>query len=224
MPSALGLVSLGCLLGALVVVAVWFERRRDALGRPRSFPAWTAMVLVVLALVAAIPGAQRRAHEHRLASVVRQLIGQSVTVHCQSTAGALVDTGDELGFVPYGDDGVPLHTTTLKRDPCAALRAYLSSNKQHPSLEQVTAVHVLTHEAMHMRGETVEAVAECEAVQRDEQTASLLGANDAQATALAREYWTQVYPRMPDEYRTSDCAPAGSLDENLPGAPWSVTP
>ena len=90
-----------------------------------------------------------------------------------------------------------------------------------PSLDEVIAVHVLTHESMHMRGITGEAQAECAAVQRDAQTAWLLGANAADATALARSYWRLVCPRMPDDYRTVDCGASAALDEHLPDAPWN---
>ena len=66
-----------------------------------------------------------------------------------------------------------------------------------------------------MPGETSEAVTECEALQRDQLTATLLGAGQAQARRLARSYWLLVYPQMPDDYRTGDCAPGGRLDEGL---------
>ena len=221
MTSLLGFLSVSCLLGALTVAVRWGTRRHDALGRPRDLPVWSISALVLVAVAAAIPGGLRRIEEHRLASVAAQLVGHRVTVHCQSTAGALVDAGSELGFVPYGEDGIPRPTTTLKRDPCRDLKHYLSSHKDQPSLAQVLAVHVLTHESMHMRGETNEAIAECEAMQRDAQTATLLGATPQQARHLARSYWLEVYPNMPDDYRTTDCAPGGPLDERLPTAPWA---
>jgi hypothetical protein len=220
--STLGLVSAGCAVGAVLVAARWGRRRRDALGRPRGFPVWSVSVLVVLSLGAAVPGVQRRVEEHRLARVARELVGHTVTVRCQTTTGAMVDAGAELGFVPYDAHGVPEPTTTIKRDPGRALDAYVKGGRQHPSLEQVVAVHVLTHEAMHLRGETDEAVAECEAVQRDSTTAALLGATPEQAAALARRYWAVVYPELPDDYRTADCAPGGRLDEHLGGAPWGA--
>ena len=58
-------------------------------------------------------------------------------------------------------------------------------------------------------------------MQRDARTAQLLGADPEQALRLARLYWTTVYPRMADDYRSADCRPGGSLDEGLPAAPWS---
>ena len=214
------MLSLLCLAGALAVAARWWVRRVDALGRRRAFPAWTTMLLVVLAVALAVPGAQRRIEEHRLESVASRLIGHDVTVDCQTTAAAFVDVGAELGFVRYGADGVPEARTLLKREPCRALRRYLGSDKARPSQEQVVAVHVLTHEAMHMRGETSEAVAECQAVQRDARTAVMLGASAEQGRALAVAYWHGVYPRLPDDYRTGECSPGGPLDEGLDTAPW----
>ena len=212
---------MGCAVSTVVVVVRWVARRKDSLGRPQAFPFISVGLLMVLSVGAAVPSAQRRVEEHRLARVATQLAGASVTVHCQTTTGAFVDAGSELGFVRYGQDGIPEHATSLKRDPCRALQSYTSSDKRHPSRDEMVAVHVLTHESMHMRGETDEAVAECEAVQRDALTAELLGASPDAARALAARYWLTIYPLMPDAYRTRDCRAGGSLDEHLATAPWS---
>ncbi len=220
MTSLLTVASAGCALGAVGLGAWWASRRVDLLGRPRAFPVWSCLVLVIAAGALLYPGVQRHLEEKRLARAAAELVGHQVTVHCQTTAGALVDAGSELGYVPYDENGIPLQTTTLKRDPCRLLRAYLSGDRDHPSEDATIAVHVLTHESMHMRGETSEARAECAAVQRDEATAVLLGATVMQARDLARAYWTSVYPRMPDDYRSADCAPGGAMDEQLPTAPW----
>jgi hypothetical protein len=216
----LGFVSAGSGLLAVGMLGNWSTRRRDSLGRPRSFPMWSFSGLVVVAVVALIPGAQRAIEERTLARAASALVGHRVAVHCQSTAAALVDAGNELGFVPYDEDGIPLPRTTLKRDPCRALRAYLGGAREHPSRDEVVAVHVLTHEAMHLRGQTNEATAECQAVQRDRSTAVLLGATPRQAENLARTYWLTVYPDMPDDYSSTECRPGGALDENLTTAAW----
>ena len=108
----------------------------------------------------------------------------------------------------------------MSYDECHRLSAYLGSNKHAPSFDDVIAVHVLTHESMHMAGDPVEATAECAAVQRDVQTAELLGASQFDAQGLARRYWTNAYPRLTDNYRSVDCAPGGSLDEHLASAAW----
>ncbi|MCU1594637.1 MAG: hypothetical protein JWO12_2029 [Frankiales bacterium] len=168
-----------------------------------------------------IPGVQRHLEESRLSRAASALVGHRVGVHCQTTAGALVDVGNELGYVPYDSDGVPLPRTTLKRDPCKELRRYLKGGRDHPSRDEVVAVHVLTHESMHMRGDTSEASAECKAVQRDRTTATLLGATPKQAYLLAVTYWLTVYPDMPTDYVSAECRPGGALDQHLTSAPWN---
>ena len=213
MASTLGVISLSCAGGATVLFARWFPRRVDALGRPRSFPVLSVSALLALAVVAAVPGAHRRVQEHHLAVVAAQLAGRHVSVHCQTTTGELLDAGSELGYVPYGADGRLLPETVLKHQQCRDLAAY-GRDLDDPTAAEVVAVHVLTHESMHMRGESSESVAECEAMQRDAMTAELLGASPAAAQRLARAYLLAVYPRMPEEYVTADCRADGPLDEH----------
>jgi hypothetical protein len=200
----------------------WFTHRRDALGRERDLPVWSVAALIVVAVVAAIPGVRHRVLERRLTTVAESLVGHPVKVHCQSGAAAFVDAGSELGWVPFDSNGVPEPQTLIKIDQCHHLSAYRSGDQAHPSEDEVVAVHVLTHESMHMRGEPNEARAECEAVQRDELTAVALGATEAQARRLSRLYYLTVYPRMPDDYVSGDCHQGGALDEGLPSAPWAA--
>lgn len=218
--SPLGFLSVGCALSAAGVMVSWATRRTDAFGRPRDLPVWSVSVLVLVAVLAAYPGAQRKVQERRLARVTTVLAGVGTKVHCQSTIAALVDAGAELGWVAFGEDGVPERETLIKQEACADLEAYRSGEKSHPTEDQVIAVHVLTHEAMHMRGEANESVTECQALQRDAITAKELGATQEQAVKLARLYWKVVYPYMPPDYWSEECRPGHALDEGLASAPW----
>jgi hypothetical protein len=219
--SLLGVLSAALALLAGAVALRWASRRRDALGRPRPFPVWSVSALVLLALLAAVPVVRNRQQESQLSRVASVLAGAPVTVVCQTSAGALVDAGAELGWVAFDAAGAPEPRTLIKRDPCAALRAYAEGDKADPGPEEVVAVHVLAHEAMHMRGETSESVAECQALQRSALAARLLGATRAQAAALSHRYWAEVYPRMPADYASAQCRPGGDLDEGLATAPWA---
>ena len=204
-----------------VVFLHWFMHRVDSLGRVRSFP-WPALSLLLVAGLGFLtPWFLRVRLEGRLADAASAVVGERVEVHCQSFGEAFVDVGAELGYVPFGSDGVPELRTLIKREPCAALSDYLRSDKSAPPREQVVAVHTLTHEAIHMSGVTNEAETECLAVQRDAEMARLLGAAPSDAHALAASYWTTVYPRMPDAYRTTACGPGAELDRGSPDAPWS---
>ncbi len=219
------------MLTALAIVATlaaagltgrWSMRRYDALGRPRGFPTISVALLLVLATASAVPVVRHRLLERRLSSVASTLVGIAVTVHCQTAGQQMIDTGSELGWVRFDATGAPEHSTLVKREPCAALSAYLHGDgRSTPSPDTVIAVHVLTHEAEHMAGLTGESSAECAAVQRDATTARLLGATQQQAAALAAAYWSEVYPGMPDDYRSGECRAGGAMDERLPGAPWA---
>jgi len=209
-------------VAVIAVAGRWWWRRTDALGRRREFP-WVSVVLLsVLAVGTAAPGVQRKREENRLARVASTLAGTEVRVGCQTLGSAFVDAGAELGYVRYRRDGTPEHRRLIKRDQCRDLAAYLRSSKRDPSQRQVIAVHVLTHEAMHMAGITDEAGAECAAVQRDAWTAGLLGAAEVDARRLALSYWRAIYPRMPDDYRSAECAPDRVLDEHMADAPWTL--
>ena len=178
------------------------------------------MILVAGGLALLAPGIARARLENRLEDAASRLIGTRVTVHCQSFGEAFVDAGQELGYVRFSSDGVPEHHTLIKRAQCHDLSDYLDSRGESLTVQDIVAVHTLTHEAIHMSGETNEATTECIAVQRDADMARLLGAPDDDAVALARAYWAQIYPRMPENYRTSQCGPGGELDIDSPDAPW----
>ncbi|MDM7853996.1 hypothetical protein [Cellulomonas alba] len=199
----------------------WVLRRYDALGRRRPFPTITVAVALGLAVACAVPLWLHDRLEHRLSAVAGGLVGAPVTVHCQTPSETFVHAGGELGYVRWDATGVPEHSTVLAYDACRDLRRWLGSDKRRASLDEVVAVHVLTHESMHMAGLLDESRAECAAVQRDARTAMALGATRDEAVALARQYWTQAYPRMPDGYR-SGCGAGGEHDEHLPLAPWDV--
>ena len=210
-------------VGACVVAGNWYRGRVDALGRTVAFPTTWVGVLFVLSVLAGAPGMLRAALEDRLSRVVSELAGKSVRVRCQALGAASIDTGGEFGYVKYKEDGTPVSWTLIKRDQCNDLNAYLRSNKRNPSMKRVIAVHVLTHEAMHLASIANEASAECAAVQRDAQTARLLGATPADAASLARTYYDTVYPRMDSGYQSSKCRPGGELDESGDDAPWSAS-
>jgi hypothetical protein len=216
----LGWLSFGLLASVAAVVVRWLATRVDALGRRRAFPWGSVVLLAAFAAATAAPVARDALRERRLARVASAVVGARVGVHCQSFGEAFVDAGIELGYVRFRPDGRPERSTLIKRDQCGDIAAYQRSDKHDPSRAQVVAVHVLTHEAMHMAGIIDEARAECAAVQRDAQTARLLGASRADAVVLAGRYWRTVYPLMPDGYRTRDCGPGGPLDEARQDAPW----
>jgi hypothetical protein len=205
---------------ALFLVIRWVLVRVDSLGRTRSFPAISFGAALVVSLATGIPVVLHARMENELARVASDIVGFPVTVQCKTLGQSWIDAHTELGYVPFGPDGVPEHETVLDGQACEDVDSWRRSDHEVLNRDQVIAVHVLTHEAMHMAGIVNEAAAECAAMQRDVRTARALGASREQARELARYYWDQVYPQMPDEYRSSECAPGGELDEGLVDAPW----
>lgn len=207
-------------IAGLALLARWVLQRGVREHAP--FPAISISSCVVLAVVATFPVVDRVTLESRLSHSASTLLGMHVEVDCQTLTGSALDMGRELGYVKWGPGGIPEHKTLIKHPQCNDLHSYLDSSKQRPSAAEILAVHVLTHESMHMSGITIEFVAECAAMQHDTALAEDLGAQPAAAHALAVTYWLTVYPEMPDGYRSADCRPGGSLDLHLPDAPWTA--
>lgn len=204
---------------AAVVSLRWALTRIDAIGRTRPFPAISVTVAAVLAVACAVPVFRHAAFERRLDRVASDLAGVPARVHCQTLGQTWTDAHTELGYVRLGPDGRPEHRTVIAWEACEDVGSWMRTHSSS-DIDQVIAVHVLSHESMHMAGIVNEAAAECAAMQRDVRTARALGASQGQAVALARTYWRRVYPTMPSGYRSAQCAPGGALDEHLPDAPW----
>lgn len=215
-------IAIGAALGALAVVGNWWRHHDDSRRTPARPPWVGAGILVAVAAVAGTFVLRHRALESRLSRVASDLAGRPVKVRCETYTATFVDPNVEAGYVMFDASGRPAAVTAVKPDVCRDLAAYLRSAKTAPSRAQVIAVHVVTHESMHLGGEGGEAQAECAAVQRDARTARLLGAPPAAAARLASAYWATVFPSMPDAYRAGECRPGGALDEHLGDGPWAA--
>ncbi|MGD9954971.1 MAG: PrgI family protein [Candidatus Nanopelagicales bacterium] len=158
--------------------------------------------------------------EHTYSAIARALAPGTEGVHCQRLGETFTYAGAELGHVDWDEDGRPLGAALISYETCGRLAAYADGDKDTPPLEQVIAVHVLTHESMHLAGRLVESDADCAAMQRDAWTAQQLGATAAQGQRLAQTYWREVYPRMPDAYTDRACAAGEALDESPGDGVW----
>jgi hypothetical protein len=216
---ALTLVMIGFLAVAAGVIVRWVQVRVDSLGRVAPFPRLGVGLALGAAMACAVPLVLHARLEGRLERAATLIAARRVEVHCQTFGETWLDAGAELGYVKYLPGGMPERKTLIKFGVCGDLKAWLRSDRSEPSRDQVVAVHVLTHETMHMRGITDESKAECAAVQRDAAMAVALGATPTQGEALAQRYWREVYPRMPDGYRRG-CGPRGEFDEGFAVPPW----
>lgn len=175
-------------------------------------------VLIVPALLLGWQEWGFRADQDEFSAIATTIAGRDVRIECQRFTGALLDPTAEAGYVPFNADGSPTDTGRLERDACNDLRDYLHGDKTNPSIEQVVAIQVLTHESYHLSGIASEAETECTALQRFDEVAEWLGASPAQARSAAERYYAEIYPRMPAAYQNSECVDEGEMDV-APGDP-----
>jgi hypothetical protein len=171
--------------------------------------------------------------ENRLAAIAGEIARRPVHVHCQGAVGAALDVTGEAGTVAFDAAGNPSDTTNLKRDICHRLDRYphlhrsakfacVVSGTECPldTIKTLHALHTLAHESWHLAGVESEAATECYALQTTAFVAEQLGASWGEAEASARVVATQIYPRMPSDYVTSDCRDGGPLDLHPSSAVW----
>ncbi len=143
--------------------------------------------------------------ETRLATAASKVAGVDVKVDCQEPFWGewFVTRGD--GHVNADADGKMDDVAHLDRKICSAAGSWPENDTD----EAFIAVHVLTHEAGHVRGERNEAATECWAMAHSAAVAEALGASPQQAERRAQWYRETVYPRMSSTYRGDGCASAG---------------
>ncbi len=201
----LGAASLGWL--------AWLHVRRE-----ERHPVTIGVIAVAVAILGFFEFRAQGA-ERRYGAAVSAIAKRDVSVRCQGTFGHLVDIGQELGTVQFDAEGEPADKTDIKRDACQWLKEWEKSGYR-TTRNAAIAVHVLAHEAFHLRGWIDEAVTECYGMQHIEEMARNLGASSAKGRGLAKIYWEFIYPDMPDAYRTPDCADGARLDRNKDSDIW----
>jgi hypothetical protein len=204
-------------LGAGVALVVWLAVRHI---NGRRAPILIGL-LVALLIAGGVVEVRHRQMESRYTAATKELLDRKDTyIVCERMSGAMLNVWNRAGYVEWTQDGSKPDRADLTWDTCRYLRGWERSGMTAADLDHVMAVHVLTHEAMHLNGHYNEADAECMAMQRDSEMAQLLGATPEQADALAKVYWTTVYPRMRADYITSECRPKGTLDQSPGDGHW----
>lgn len=127
---------------------------------------------------------------------------------CRRVSESFLSLGEYDGYVKQDNSDV----AAIANHSCRALASYASSNKDHPSLAQIAAVHLIAHETEHTEGYWSEAEAECRAAQLNYLVAEELGATEKQARALQRAYFIQIYPTLREDYISGECREGGALD------------
>jgi hypothetical protein len=162
--------------------------------------------------------------EARLATVAAAIAGRDVGIACPGTLATLTEVSSQDGSVAFSTDGRPADEAKLSAGTCKKLRRFLHGGvpglgclSRHGACpveirEAAIAVNVLSHEAWHLAGVRDEAVTQCYALQTNADTAMRLGANEADARAIAGFILREVQPALPADYRSGDCYEGGPLD------------
>ncbi|HJS70779.1 MAG TPA: hypothetical protein VJ744_08210 [Gaiellaceae bacterium] len=194
-------------------------------------------ILVAIAAVAALgfyvgPYHDKEQDEERLAKIASVIAGRDVDIACPGTLATLTEVSAHDGSVVFTSDGRPTDEAKLSSRTCSRLRALLSgeiagvdcvtSGPTCPKAveDAAVAVNVLSHEAWHLAGERNESVAQCYALQSNEDTAIRLGATPAEALAIADFVVRRVQPVLPPEYKTTECRDGGPLDLDPARTGW----
>ena len=194
-------------------------------------------VLVAIAAAAALgfyvgPYRDKQQDEERLAKIASVIAGRDVGIACPGTLATLTEVSPHDGSVVFTSDGRPTDEAKLSSRTCSRLRALLSGEVAGldcltsgttcaQAVEDVAvAVNVLSHEAWHLAGERDESVAQCYALQSNEDTAIRLGATPAEARAIADFVVRRVQPALPPEYKTHACHDGGPLDRDPARTGW----
>jgi hypothetical protein len=183
---------------------------------------WRVLPLVVAvpALVFTLNELRWWHFEHQLARAVRPVLaGRDAGFGCERVLHGFFSSKGRPGHVWFDASGRPEREAFLSSSTCSGVKDYLR-DPAAAGLEQVTAVHIVTHEAEHLAGVRAEDVAECRAIQADAAVLVALGASAQEARAQARSYLAGVYPRLSGEYVSADCVDGGRLDQSPGDGRW----
>ncbi|MCQ8102920.1 hypothetical protein NP590_02280 [Methylomonas sp. SURF-2] len=160
--------------------------------------------------------------ERLLSAKATQLAdGRPARVHCNSVADTLFDSEQFAA----GHANIETGQIVFQHGWCATLMDYVNKPAS-ASPEDFFALHMFTHESMHVRGETNEARTECQAIQRDTRAAMLLGVPEALARKQALDFYFNSYMGrsgdgwMSAQYFSDQCAPGKAMDEQLSDSTW----
>ncbi|MGC6536099.1 MAG: hypothetical protein ACON44_01920 [Candidatus Puniceispirillaceae bacterium] len=170
-------------------------------------------IRIFLAILCAIWPIRDFLHERKLGIAVEAFLGkEQVIVDCKPYFDFTLFTNIK-GYVFMGSDKIYLEART-----CSDLAAYIR-DPEGAGFNERFALHVLTHEAMHVAGTSNEIKTDCQAYQRNHRMSVLLDVPRHIAITHARQIHRERSPYN-EGYYSPECEPGKSLDENLPDAVW----
>lgn len=170
-----------------------------------AVPKKALIVLSVLLLLFGGLEARWQYFQWRGSEVVKAVSGNpNGTLECQRMLPSFfdMDSASLAGKVSSLDPNV----AHLKNGQCNEIFWWMQSGSPDTvSGKQIVALHVLTHESVHVSGQFSESIAECTALQRDPLAVTTLGGSNEVAHVVQSEYFKQVFPNLSDAYKLKDC-------------------
>lgn len=202
---------------ALSVIFLWLTLREIFSTAPRDNVSYGYMAACFsVSLLCMWPIYSDWSFERKITQVTHHLAdGKPTNVECQSVSSSIFDSTNTwvagYAFIDTGE-------VVFKSGWCKRLKKYLRDPSAADGKERYS-IQLLVHEAMHVRGETNEQHAECQALQRNYRTARLMGVPDQYAILHSVNYYLNEYPVHP--YFDPNCRPGSELDENLADSTWN---
>jgi hypothetical protein len=186
-------------------------------------PLWVRAIVFALLVGAPAWGLyayhDRSVNQRRLGVIASHIAGRPVTVHCPGVLRRLFPWDTVEGSVRFDATGRPSDQARLQTFACGELDAIAEGRRRavlacvaaggscgQAGADAAMAVDVLTHESFHLAGIVDEAETECRSLQTMAWTAQQLGATAQQGRALAALERVTGYQRLPERYRSPDCA------------------
>lgn len=169
-----------------------------------KFPLISCLLVIGMLGVFGIPEIQWLASEHQISIAVATISGNpNGKLVCQRFGESLLDPNTNIaGYVDWDHPDVAV----LKWEECEQLFKWMNSDKTNPTEDEIFAVHILSHETIHVAGNRDEAKTECMAVKTDSAMAQYLGATPEQGNAIAAFYFKNIWPYMPSDYKLAGCS------------------
>lgn len=216
-----------------------YAQHAQSPGRPSPPPAprksgWNApaygMLAIFLVALSAVGWPQIKARQTE--ATVRPL----VTAIAERNAGArcpryITAFFGNAGSVTFDEHGNAADRTDLTAPVCegakfafsaqgrAALNCLVTDGNCSPeALQAVVALNVIAHEAIHLRGETDEAKAECFSIGEGDRIAQTVGLTPEHGRTIAWTHYAGMNHLTPPQYRVNPtwCAPAADLQTRPP--------
>lgn len=170
----------------------------------QKFPLISCFLVIGMLGLFGIPEIQWLSSEQQASLAVAAISGNPKgKLLCQRFSEALFDSKPAIaGYVDWTQPDVAV----MKWGQCEQLFKWMNSDKINPTEAEISAVHILSHETIHVAGNRNEASTECMAVDTDSVMAQFLGASSAQGNYIASVYFKTIWPYMPAGYQLAGCS------------------